>query len=677
MKKITIFIISVLFISQFTYSQEVFFQTGHTHDILKVKFSPDDKQLVSYSAGDGRFCLWEVESGRLIWMSKTGFIRKANENTNLEEFYWSEDGKFIVTKSINGTYQTWDIKTGKILELSETKPSINLIQTQTKAEKVSNSGNLMAEGGRWGDASIKITNIQTGKIWFLDGHPSVVGGIAFSPDGSILAVSGSDKNIYFFDVKTKLLIKKFEGNNIPTKSISFSADSNFLIISSKEGQIKNLDIKSGKYLENNSFYKGIAGINNGEFSKDGKYFLLVNQGLGVVETKDWNNLHQFKTKEKYEEKSGIMITSYNYVPANCATFSSDGTQIISSHYDNSLRVWDIISEKQVKKFDIGDEAKFMVALDNQRILIVVSKSNKMKIKIINFQTGTEIKQFDDEKTSYIENLTLSPNGNYFITSNVVGEVLLWDITNSKPIRKFDIGFSGDDAISFSPDSKTFAVGGRNQNLYLFDVESGNKLWQLIPSYQPSELELKFEEIGKRGREEVSKRENEREKQAKLDIPILVPKITAKFSHYGMAESFWDQKIAETGIADKSKSKLPKSKASVAWFTLTNNSDLPISIDLNSMIFNPKCKGLCNEAEVSSRYVMELKNAEKNINGFDMYSIGLLPSNTTIYFSISLKDIKISKAIYLRYSFQKNNPDSKYSNDYGEEQKLYIDLNLPE
>ena len=44
---------------------------------------------------------------------------------------------------------------------------------------------MIAEGAGWGDASIKITNIKTGKSWFLDGHPSVVGGIAFCPDGKV------------------------------------------------------------------------------------------------------------------------------------------------------------------------------------------------------------------------------------------------------------------------------------------------------------------------------------------------------------------------------------------------------------------------------------------------------------------------------------------------------------
>src|SRR5437588_59874 len=116
----------LLLFNQITPAQEFQLKAGHTHDILAVRFSPDDTQLISYSWGDGRLCLWDVRSGYLLWMTQTEFIQKADERYNLQEFYWSEDGKFIVTKSENGTYQTWEAKTGKILAVSDQAPTIVL-----------------------------------------------------------------------------------------------------------------------------------------------------------------------------------------------------------------------------------------------------------------------------------------------------------------------------------------------------------------------------------------------------------------------------------------------------------------------------------------------------------------------------------------------------------------------
>lgn len=179
-------------------------QAGHTHDILSVKISPDGSQLISYSAADRRLILWDVKSGYLLWMTRTEFVQKANERYNLKEFYWSADGKFIVTKSENGTYQTWEAETGKVLDVSEQSPNValrvekaksvsvtkdyqnfylsNLETKQTSTIKifsrtgtaydVSPDGNLFAEGGSWGNAAIKITELSTGKSWLLDGSLS-------------------------------------------------------------------------------------------------------------------------------------------------------------------------------------------------------------------------------------------------------------------------------------------------------------------------------------------------------------------------------------------------------------------------------------------------------------------------------------------------------------------------
>jgi WD40 repeat protein len=105
MKRLASILLSLLLVP-IASSAQTKFQTGHTHDILEVKFSPDDSQLISYSWGDGRLCLWNVRDGILVWVSKTEFIQKKEESYNLKEFYWSVDGDYLVTKSLNDTFQT-------------------------------------------------------------------------------------------------------------------------------------------------------------------------------------------------------------------------------------------------------------------------------------------------------------------------------------------------------------------------------------------------------------------------------------------------------------------------------------------------------------------------------------------------------------------------------------------
>ncbi|HEY0049466.1 MAG TPA: PQQ-binding-like beta-propeller repeat protein, partial [Pyrinomonadaceae bacterium] len=528
MKKVLFFCFVLLFLSQTSNAQETFFQTGHTNDILEVHFSPDDSQLISYSGGDGRFILWDVKSGRQLWMSETSFIRKGDESINLKEFYWSKDGKFLVTKSINGTYQTWDANAGKILALTGQKPEIELITPDKKqisyardydyiivrqaetgeiikikrfgnnsAFNTSNEATMIAEGGGWGDASIRITEIKTGKFRWLDGHPSVVGEIVFSPDGKFLAVGGSDRIIYIFDAASKTLAKKISGNTKPIVSLAFSPDGKILVSAEDNGILRVWNWQDAALLREVKSEEDILGAEKVSFSADGKYLLTSSDRteFRLWDAKSFKLLRNFKTAEKYESTAGMLTLGYDSVPVSSVNFSRDGRRIISAHAgDGTVRIWNPDSGSQIKKLKVCQSVSFAsFTNDERKILAYCDKRDEEKIKIFDAETGREIFRFDDAETGFIKTVSLSADGRHFATSDVGGDVLLWDINKSKPIREPDIGFSGDDAIAFSPDGKTFAVGGRNQNLFLFDVETGEKLWQLIASYQPGELEKKLEE----------------------------------------------------------------------------------------------------------------------------------------------------------------------------------------
>jgi len=172
--------------------QELRYQAGHTHHILKVRFSPDDSKLVSYSWGDGWLCYWDIGTGQLLWKSRTDFIQKAEEQANLEQFGWNKDESLIYSRSDNGTFQIWDAATGRILSVSESSPApeaftgsatkasvtkgfgreFHLINSETNERStirafsgtgstydVSHDGRLFAEGGDWGHAVIRISRI--------------------------------------------------------------------------------------------------------------------------------------------------------------------------------------------------------------------------------------------------------------------------------------------------------------------------------------------------------------------------------------------------------------------------------------------------------------------------------------------------------------------------------------
>lgn len=691
--------------------QVVPFQTGHTHDILSVKFSPDDNQLISYSAADGRFCLWEIQTGRLLWMTHTDFIQKGREYYNLMQFSWSQDQKFIVTTSDNGSYQTWDVKTGRILSISANPPNITLISEKPKrftvskdsdyfsltssetqerftivswsplksAYDISHDGSLIAEGGSWGDASIKLTTTNTGEARFLDGHPSVIQTIAYSPDGKYVAVAGSDKGIYILDAATHALSTVLVGHTKLITSIAFSPDGGTMLSGSKDVSIKAWSWREGGLLRNIKSDLDMFGVDKIQFSPDGRYFLTMSDRV-EFRLRDGQTLalvRSIRTAEKYESTDGFRTIGYDAVPASSAAFTKDGKRILSSHVDGTLRFWDADNGQQLKSLKLGSNISFFqISPDDTTILAVMGKRDDLRIKLLDANSGRVIRAFDDEDASYLENLVFSPNGRLFATSNISGDVLLWDVSKKTPIRKLDVGFSGDDAIAFSPDGKTLAVGGRNQNLFFFDVETGGKLCQLIPSYQASDLETRLTKKKEQRQAIINHAEKRRERQAAIDTGILKRHVYITFEHYGEMTNPGEQRLAESDEPNKSKILKPAAEANAIWLRLHNDSRLPIKIPTQSIYLpNPNCSyefsrghkilGLCPNREISVWFGLEDRNGKPIPYGFDFGSSAVLLPKASVVFGVPRDVLKDNNAINFGFVFQ-NETDQNEIEDYGAE-----------
>lgn len=714
----TLLLIFLLLSSQVIAAQETVFNAGHTHDILAVTFSPDDSQLISYSWGDGRLILWEVKSGKLLWYAQTSFVQKADERYNLQEFYWSEDRKFIVTRSENGTFQTWDARTGKILSRDEVKPGIPLLAPNKKtvsvtkdytqmtiadpetrevktikrfgfnpAYAVSNRGTLLAEGGGWGDASIRVTEIRTGKSWWLSGHPGVVKTIAYSPDGNYLAVAGSDKIIYIFDAAKHRLAKTLAGHTRPINSLAFSPDGKRLLSSAEHDSLKVWNWREGTFLQDiNPEEDNISVVQKIVFSPDGKYFLTMGDigGFRLWDAQTLKPARSFKTKSS----DGEMTVGYDELPVTGTVFSTDGKRILSAYQDATLRTWDVNRGKQINRFKIGKNPSLVqTSPDDKTFLAAVAEGedSELQIKLFDAQTGKVIFNFDDEETGYIETLTLSPDGKHFATSDVSGDVFIWSVNEAKPLRELEIGFSGSDAIAFSPDGKTLAVGGRNQNLHLFDVATGNKLWQLIPSYQESELEIRLTKEKDQRRTVLNEAKFERDKQAEIETATYQKEVYITFEHYGEMRPFGSLRMGESGAPDKSRVKKTSADADAIWLRLHNDSLLPIKIPTQSMYPSDcfyqagngqKLFGLCADREISIWHGLEDKNGESLRYGFDFGSESVLLPKTSALFAVPRAILKEGNAIYFSFTFLKEMDADKFE-DYGKEITLkFREADLP-
>lgn len=261
---------------------------GNHHNIVAIVFSSDGKTLISSTQSRGEIVLWEVATGKkiqirshhfridapLIVFSQYGEIVaglfkrredipitsiKANTDnviqlqavrngmlignitTNdkyLTSLAFSPDRQIFASGSSDGSIKLWEVKAGKIIHTIDTYPH------QVYSLSFNQTGKVLASGS---PDSIKLWQVSSGKeirtinsginSMFYD-HSESYCGLAFSPDGKILASISSDKTIKLWDVGTGNKISTLTGHCSHIFSIAFSRYGEFLVSAGIDGNIK-------------------------------------------------------------------------------------------------------------------------------------------------------------------------------------------------------------------------------------------------------------------------------------------------------------------------------------------------------------------------------------------------------------------------------------------------------
>lgn len=842
MKLLTWALASSLLCSTLT-AQETKFQFTHDGSILHLKFSPSGSKLLSYSSGNQDLGLWDVSTGRLLWIRPISFIRKADEYYTLDSFAWSSDETFVATGSANGTVQLWNARDGQFIwradvskgdvtalafspddriiaatdydaegpaatlldvsqgtvvktlagnkcpaiaiafsgtgnglsignlngnvvrwDLSTGTPTnqveckgsyayggertfsqdLSLSVRRTTAEEIvieesngsvikelklddsklralvnsrarkavieeysgyrlhdlsngsdykmkscgnpfdlSDDGRFFAQSCDGFKTSIKVTDLTSGKSWLLDGHPSKINALAYSPDFSLLAVAGNDGNAYLFDPATRTLKRILAGNGSRLTSLAFTPDGKQVITGDEDTGVHRWSVADGSILQDALVADDRADdIEKIEISSNGKDLLLLINSEIVLLDSSLNVRGSLRTPEDFRSSSGTMTYTYSYVPANSAAFSPAGTKVVTAHRDGTIRFWNTSSLAQLKSFKVAESVQFVAPIDDRRLLAIANLGEKVRFYVLDSNTGKSIKCSTAFDAGHLEKMFLSPDKRLAVVTNISGNVIICDLA-TMTLRNFDNGLSGEDSVAFSSDSKTFFIGGENQNLSLYDSKSLRKHWTLLPEFVPSSAETRMEEERDRRVIEINKRKETRGKEGAAFVRANRNKVYVTFDHYGDASHPGEKRLMERSELNESKQSKRPDEATAVWLRLHNDSTLPIKVPTQSMYMpdlkcfhqfptGEKLHGLCKDREIAVWFGVRDRKNKPVPYGFDFgSSIILLPGSSTI-FPIPINIWSDGYSIVFDYSFQNLRASENDDNmDFGPDAEIVI------
>ena len=307
--------------------------------------------------------------------------------------------------------------------------------------QLSTDGTLLAVAS---SISVWLYDVRMGsETALITGHTESAMHVAFSPDGKILASSGSDKIIRLWRTETGESLLPL---NSPTNSIhlKFLADAKILIGKDRKGTVRFWDITTGKQLK--IFSPRLPKIRLGKdriwsFATDafidhtGSVIFAVGNKDGTISIQDGRTGHEIRkltaqtdhesffpiqSERTYSYKDEIPVGRMRWV--NSLYFSPDGKTLVSgidyriarwngwSGRGGPIELWDIDTGEQLAVFPYGIGPTFSGDGKTVAIKVIGGKSDcaiwdiATRRKIAEFPLTLNIRFSGDGKTlAIIEN----------------------------------------------------------------------------------------------------------------------------------------------------------------------------------------------------------------------------------------------------------------------------------
>ncbi len=196
------------------------------------------------------------------------------------------------------------------------------------------------------------------------------------------------------------------------------------------------------------------------FSPDGKYAM---SGCADNTMKLWDvaSAREIRT-----------FRGHSYYVRSVA-FSPDGKHVMSGSADNTMKLWDVDTGKEIRTFQgHSSEVYSVVFSPNGKYALSGSRDNTMKLWDVD--TGKEIRTFQGH-SNYVVSVAFSPNGKYALSGSGDKTMKLWNITTGQMVRTFKGHSNYLHSVAFSPDGRHALSGSGDKTMKLWDVATGKML----------------------------------------------------------------------------------------------------------------------------------------------------------------------------------------------------------
>lgn len=215
-----------------------------------------------------------------------------------------------------------------------------------------------------------------------------------------------------------------------------------------------------------------------------KKYLLLGAGIVVLGLGGWYSyfrplfitkpvpLSQPITKTSEDSDSPNTLKGHSS-DVNSVAFSPDGKFLASGSDDNTIKLWDIANQQEIRTLKGHSTWVWAVGFSGDGKTLASGSADKT-IKLWNLETGQEIGTLKGHSGG-VSSITFSPDGKTLASASLDKTIKLWNLQTRQEISSLKGHSNAVACVTFSPDGKTLASGSWDKTIKLWNLATGKEI----------------------------------------------------------------------------------------------------------------------------------------------------------------------------------------------------------